>query len=1162
MPHAATFRPRRALPACLWLVLLFASRLAAQNITGTVLGTITDASGAAVAGVDVEVTNVDTNQTQRVTTSDAGLYQAPYLRPGPYRVSAGKAGFKRTVREGLTLQVEDRLRIDLTLELGDAATSVTVAAETPLVETENASLGQVVSTRTVESLPIRGRNVFDLVGLAAGVQVNPRAVGGTASTGDNASPLFVQADISINGGRFRTNEFLVDGVSIMLPENNNFAFSPTPDGTQEFKVLTNTFGPQFGRSGGGVINVVTRGGTNEFHGAAYEFFRDAALRANNFFANARNLARQDYRFHQFGGALGGPVWKNRTFFFAEYQGHREDVTGAAGILTVPTAAEKAGDFSRLVNSAGAPIILYDPFTTRPGPGGVGFVRDPFPGNVIPLERQSRVARNLLRFLPDPNRPGEGPAGINNYTWAPSQGINSDQWSVRLDHRFSDQHNLFGRVTRNTGDSGNTGPYGNIADTVLGVTLNRVWNGVVNYTAVLSPSRILNVRVGATRRFEGRVPLAAGQVDLTALGFPASFAGAVQEAAFPTIGIANYSGLGPAPGDRIRRGNDIYTLVGEQTETHGRHTLTYGADVRLYNQTPFQGGVPSGNFSFLTSQTQGPDPLRASLTAGSGLASFLLGFGTGSVDQVPALAIRNMYYGLFFNDDVKLGRLTLNLGVRWEYEQPRTERYNRFGNFDFAAPFPIPVAGLPNLRGVLRFAGQDGLPRGQFEPVYTNFGPRIGLAYRLGTSTVIRSGYGLFFAPRFGTTGGGNFGTPGYTLSTAWVSSLDGVTPLTLLDNPFPDGLQQRSSRLADQIQVGQGMIIMDRNNRSNTYNQQWNFTVQHQLPGALLVEAGYAGNKGTRIPVSLEFNQLDPRYQALGAQLNQQVANPFFGLVATGPLAQRTVAQSQLLRPYPQYQSINTNSPAVAQNMGSSSYHALQLRTEKRFSRGYSFLVTYTWSKLIDNGSGRVFGETAFVPPVQNSYDLRAERSLSEGDIAHRLVVSHTVDLPFGRSRALFSDAPRALDLLIGGWSLTGAATFHSGFPLALTSIGNSGVGSAVLRPNSTGRSAELDGPPQSRLNRYFDIAQFTLPDPFTFGNVSRTLPDVRGPGRRNYDAAVQKGFTLREPWTLLFRAEAFNLTNTPYFFAPGEQLGTPTFGVINASTGERQIQFALKLVF
>ncbi|MFN7937519.1 MAG: TonB-dependent receptor [Bryobacteraceae bacterium] len=1143
------------------ILALAAPHAYAQNITGAILGAVTDPTGAAISGANVEVLHLETNQVARIATDNAGFYQANYLRPGTYRVSISNKGFKTSVREKLNLPVEGRLRIDFQLEVGDTATSLTVSEETPLIESESASLGQVVNTRSIEEIPIRGRNIFDLVGLSAGVQINPRAIGSTASTGDIGAPLFVLSDISINGGRFRTNDYLVDGVSIMLPENNNFAISPTPDGTQEFKVLTNSFGPQFGRSGGGAINVITKGGTNELHGSAFWFFRNDRMRANNFFSNARRQARPVFHFNMFGGSAGSAIVKNKTFFFGEYQGHREDIGGGAGILTVPTPAEVRGDFSQRLNAQGALVVVYNPFTTRANPAG-GFLRDPYPGNIIPQAQQSRVGRRLLEFMPPPNQAGTGPALINNFSWNPASFVDSDQWSFRVDHRLSEKHSLFGRISRNVGDTGQTGPFNNIADTVVGTTLSHALTGVINMTSTLSASRILNLRLGAVRRFEGRTPRSAGQVSLTDIGFSSNVAAAVQEQVYPTIAISNFTGLGAPSGDRILRGNDIYTLVAEQTEYHGKHTLTYGADIRLYNQTPFQGGAPSGSYSFGQGQTQGPDPLRAALNAGSGIASMLTGFGTGSIGSVPAASIRNMYYSFFFNDDIRLGKLTINAGLRWEYEQPRTERYNRFGTFDFNAPFPIRIPALPNLAGVLRYPGQDGEPRGQFDSTYRNFGPRIGLAYRLNERTVIRTGYGIFHTPRFGTTGAQNFGMPGAQVTTPWVSSLDGVTPLNTIDNPYPDGLLQTPNTPQYRTQLGQGLLIMDRGNKSNTYNQQWNFTVQRQLPKQLLLEAGYAANKGTRIPVSGNWNQLHPRYQALGAALNQQVANPFFGIADVGTHAQRTIAQSQLLRPFPQYTSVTTNSPAVAQNMGSSTYHSLVMRTEKRFARGYSILVTYTNSKLIDNGSGRVFGETAFVPPVQDIYNLAAERSLSEGDVSQRLVISHTLDLPFGKGKTFLNSASAPVQWIAGGWSITGAYSWNKGFPIALTSTGNSGVGGGVLRPNSTGQSAELSGSPQSRLNRWFDVTRYTVPDPFTFGNVSRTVSDVRGPSRVNYDFAVQKNFPIRERVSLLFRTEAFNLSNTPYFFTPGENLGANDFGVISSATGERQVQFSLKLLF
>ena len=1146
-----------------FLVLIFLVcelRLPAQNITGAFVGSVKDPSGAAVASAEVVVRNAATNEESRTSTNDLGYYEIPYLRPGTYEVQASSQGFKASIRKAVELTVDSRVRLDFDLEVGDSKTSISVSGEAPLVDSESSSLAQLVSTKSIQALPVKGRNVFDLSLLSPGVNVNPRALGGVASTGDNSAPLFVQSDISINGGRYRSNDFMLDGVSIMLPENNNFALSPTPDGTQEFKIMTNSYGPQFGRSGGGVLNVITRSGSNDWHGSLYEFFRNNHLAANNFFANAKGQKLGPSHFNLFGASIGGPIRKDKTFVFAEYQGHRQQSALGGQLATLPTALQRQGNFSQTFNQSGQLVALYNPFTTTTA-GGSGYVRSRYAGNMIPQSQINSVALKMMQYIPLPNQAGTGAAGVNNYVWTQQAFLDSDQWSVRIDQRFSDRHSLFGRFTRNTGDSGNSGPFGNVADNVLGVDLNRVINAVINDTYAVNPTTLVNIRFGVTRRYEGRSPL-HGPISLSDLGFPANVAAAATQQVFPAMTFSNYTSWGDPSGDAIRRGNTVWTLVGDSTMIRGRHTFVFGTDLRLYDQTPYQSGSDAGSYSFSQGFTQGPNPQVSSLTSGDAFASFLVGYGSGTFTQTPALAIRNTYAALYFNDEIKFGKLTVNAGLRWDYEQPRTERYDRFSTFDFNAPFPVTASGLGQVNGVLTHPGQNGQPRGQFNPYYKAFGPRFGLSYSLTPKTVIRSGFGIFYSPRFGTTSASNFGAAGATLNSTWVSSLDGVTPLNPLTNPYPNGVFQTSNSTADQLLLGQSILFMDRGNVSNIYSEQWNFNIQRELPWALLLEAGYAGNRGVHLPIGIDFNQLNPIYQSLGAGLSTQVPNPFFGKVSTGVLSTPTVARSQLLRPYPQYSSVSTNSPAVAENEANSIYHAFTASLNKRFSNGIGFLIAYTGSKTIDTASGRIFGINAFVPPVQNIYDLQAERAVSEADISQQLVISHTLELPFGKGKHFLSGANGVLNLLVGGWSVNGTITLVTGYPLALTSTGNSGTFSGVLRPNSTGKSGELSGSVESRLNRYFDIAQFTIPATFTFGNVSRTLPDVRSPGRRNYDLALQKQVVVREPFSVLFRAEAFNLTNTPYFYGPGTGLGTGTFGIISASSGERQVQLALKVLF
>ena len=707
------------------------------------------------------------------------------------------------------------------------------------------------------------------------------------------------------------------------------------------------------------------------------------------------------------------------------------------------------------------------------------------------------------------------------------------------------------------------PEPDLADNVLGVDVNHVINAVLNDTIILSPRSIINIRYGATRRLELRSPI-QGAIGLSTLGFPASFASQAQQQFFPVVSFTGYSSWGDPGGDAIRRGNDIHTVVADQTLILGRHTIVYGTDLRLYNQTPYQAGNDSGTFSFGPNFTQ-QNPLSPSLTSGDAFASFLTGYGGGSVTTTPSLAMRNMYYAVYVNDTVRFRRLTLSAGLRWEVPQPPTERYNRFASFDANMPFPIKVPGLPNLRGTLLHPGERGVPRGQYNPYYKSFGPRFGLSYSIDPRTSLRAGYGIFYAPRFGATSASGYGVTGAGTTTTWVtSSNDGIGLVYPLSNPFPNGLaNQPTPGDATYYQLGQSISITDSTSVSNTYNQQWNLNLQHQFGNSLLIEAGYAGNKGTHLPVGLALNQIFPGYQSLGTGLSRSVPNPFFGLVTNGTLSLPTVGYSQLLRPYPQYVSVATSgSAATMTNIADSHYHSLQIKAQKRMARGFSFLLSYTKSKVIDDSSGRVFGVNSFAPPVQDAYNLRGEKAVSEGDVAQQLVITHSIELPFGKGKALLAHAPRGVNAIFGGWSLAGTATFSSGFPLVLTSSGNTGVGGGIVRPNNNGTSAKLDGSTESRLNRYFNTAVFSVPPAYTFGNTSRTLPDTRSPGRSNYDLNLSKRFILHEGISLNLRGEVYNLTNTPYFRGPGVALGASTFGVISSAAGERQMQFVLKLMF
>jgi hypothetical protein len=692
--------------------------LGGQGITGTILGVVTDPSNAGVGKAVVKITNVDTNQSNEVQTDSNGNYELPLLKPGAYRVAVSAPGFRALVREGIRLIVGDRLRVDLSLQVGALTETVNVAERAELVESGTASLGTALSEHSVTNLPIRGRYVLQFAALAPGVQINPQAVnsGGGGLTG---------ADFSVNGGRYRNNELLVDGVSSSQPKNNDFGVLPLPEGVVEMKIQTNSFSAEFGRTGGGVFNIVTRGGTNEFHGSLFEFHQNDDLNSNAWFANARGQVKGQFRRNQFGGALGGRVIRNKTFFYADYQRTPSSSAGSTGAATIPTEAQFRGDYSKYVNRLGQPVILYDPVTTRANPSG-GLLRDPFPGNIIPPDRINVVARNVIKLYPQPNRPGVGPANVDNFVYQiPSSGT-AYQYTARIDHELSSAHRLFGRLTRAKSIGDSKGEYGTVGDTQLGNNPGSPeLNSTLNDTYMFSPTLLLNSRIGVTRGTSIRTPLHEN-VSLTALGFPALLDAQKEDSSLPAFRPANYGGLGPQAGDRIRLANTIWSVASDVTTIRGKHTLKMGGDVRMYDQNLYQAQTPSGSFSFATNFTQGPDPQRASLTAGDGFATFLLGVGSGNIAYSPRLAVRNIYWAMFVNDDVRVSsRLTVNAGLRYEVEEPRTERYNRFATFNFEGKSPVPA--LPNLTGYLTHPGVAGEPRNQTNRAPWNFGPRVGLA---------------------------------------------------------------------------------------------------------------------------------------------------------------------------------------------------------------------------------------------------------------------------------------------------------------------------------------------------------------------------------------------------------------------------------------------------
>ncbi len=1136
----------------LLLLFLAIAGLYGQEFRGTILGRVLDASGAVVPNVPVTITNTSTNVSVRATSTSNGNYTAPFLIPGTYRVSAQMQGFKSFVREGIEVQVQDRIQVDVLLEPGVVTETVQVRAESPLLETSTASVGEVVDQMKIINLPLNGRNPYLVARIVPGVQ--PTDERSFARPFDNGAT----SNISMGGNPNGSNDVLLDGIP-NVDAGNTVAFIPSVEAVQEMKVQTNTFDAEFGRAAGGVVNVTVKSGTNSFRGSLHEFWRNDILEANNFFNNRAGQGKPIQRFHMFGANLGGPVYlpklydgRNRTFVFGSWESIRQsDPTSL--VATVPTVAQRDGDFSQTYDGRGRFLPVFDPFSTRGVPDRPGnFVRDQFPGNRIPRSRMDPVALNILQYYGKPNQPGLPLSGEDNFFWSGSSPDDYDAFITRVDHTISDAQRLFVRLSISRrprlGDD-------DIFETIATQSrfLDRLSRGAaLDYVNTLSPSLLLNIRYGLVR-YGNITEYRPKDFRLSSLGFPESLSRLVMQEIFPAISMSGVVGVGRSGMSESL--DDVHTLQGSMTRIGARHNLKWGGDIRVYRDLGLSVGTASGSYSFNPAFTRGPDPVRDTVS-GHSVASFLLGTpASGSIPTNVGPAFQNVYYALYLQDDVRLSpKLTFNLGLRWEYEAPRTERFNQMTR-GFAFDTPSPLQGkVPGytLWGGLTYAGAGGQPRGQTDPDRLNFAPRFGIAYQLAPKLVLRTGYGIFFA---GTSdsGAGTAASPGFSVSTPMVSSLDGVTPQDRLSNPFPTGLLSpigASQGLSTLL--GQSVSFVDVE-RPVTYTQQYSFGLQYELARNLVVETTYVGNRGLRLLNSdLQLNQITDETRALKDALLVRVANPFVGHITTGSLASATTTRGQLLRPYPQYTGVSMRSPVI----GSATYHAFQMKVEKRFARGISVLGSYTNAKLLDDIGSR-----------QSHHNLKAERSISTINRPQRLVISGIYEFPVGPGRRYRGGDVAVIRKLIEGWQLDWITTFQGGRPLAVTSsVNNTNSFGGGQRPSSTGRSAELSGRITDRLDRYFDILQFVDTPAFEFGNLSRTLADVRGPGQSNFDVSLIKNTSIKESLRLQFRAEAFNLFNTPQFDIPGTSFGTGSFGRINAvahrANPARQIMLAMKLLW
>lgn len=1144
------------------------SHLLAQTATGTLEGRVTDATGAVIPDAKVGVVSAQTNFKQELKTNSVGVFVRPFLPPGLYQVTVERQGFRKYSEKDVRLNVQQTVSLDIVLTVGETSSVVEITASSAQLATSSSTVSTVIGNKAIMDLPLNARNPFALASLVPGVV-----------PGGGSTPW-------ISGGRNASSEITIDGTSIILPENNvginTIAYTPPVDSVQEFSIVTNALAAEYGRTGGGTINVSTRSGGNAFHGTAFNFLRNSKLDANNFFSNRARAPLAAFQRNQFGGTLGGPVsipgvykGKDKTFFFLSEQ---STIQRSASLFTttVPTTAWLNGDFSALKNAAGADIAIFDPLTAA-NDGTGNFIRQQFPGNIIPQSRMDPVALRARTYYPAANQTPTNPnTNANNFFAASKAASSSHQFDTRLDHSFSPKLTVFGRLSYNIsknqpvnffGNPGTPSGDGPSQTTNYNVTLNG------NYT--LNPTTIFNLNYGFGRFNNQRFPFSTG-FDTTQLGFPAAIRdqAATQNLEFPRFDIAGVSSIGQATFTTLRFIPYSHVLAGSATKVLTRHTIKAGGEWRKLFLNFMQLGNPAGQYSFNQGFTQ-RNPVQAVGTQGFGMASFLLGTAAGgSVSHDPIPASSSVYWGLYLQDDFRLtSKLTLNFGIRYDVDEPRTERYNRYSYFDINAASPIAgrVPGFPNLKGAMRFVDQNN--RYQVPVDRNNVSPRFGFAYKINDKTVMRAAYALMYAGSMMQAAGssGSAGMEGYRGSTGMLTTLDGGrTVNAFLRNPFPGGFNLPlgspdgpNSGASTNIGLGVGESFF--NNWVNPVIQQWNFNLQRELPGNMVIEAGYLASKGNHLidgEGSMTYNQLPASFGDLGNALLDQVDNPFFGIITnpTSALSQPRVSRSQLLRPFPQYTGVS----AFRKPQANSIYHAFTLRVEKRFTNGIGFLASFTGGKLIDDASQTVtfLGQAG---NKQDFYNRRAERSISTQDISRRLVFSGNYDLPFGKGRKLFSGASKVTDAFIGGWQVNGIMTLSGGTPVLVTqNVNNTNLGASGQRPNNNGTSGKREGLTRDQqIAGWFDTTVFSFAQAFRFGNVSRTSPDIRNPGLKTVDLSLFKNFRLFEKATLQLRAEAFNLTNTVQLGAPNAQLGSGQTGVIGGTAvGPRQVQMALRLSF
>jgi len=1143
--HSMVQKTRSAV--CLLAILACAAAVSAQEFRSTLSGRVIDQQDAVVPGVTVAATQIQTGARTETVSGADGQYTLPFLLPGTYRLSTEVAGFKRYVREGISVSANERLAIDIPLEVGQIADSVTVTADSSMLETATGSVGQVITQSQVENIPMNGRSPLMMAQLWAGVipQGGPLL----------ARPFDVShtSDFSMSGAPSQNNELLMDGAPNSI-RVRTAAYNPPMDAVLELKVEAFQSDAAFGHTGGGTVNLVSRAGTNQFHGGVSEYNQVGRLAATPFFVNRAGQRKPFMLWNQYGFTLGGPVvvpkvinGKNKLFFFYAFEGIRQP--GPLALTdTVPTEAERRGDFARLL-SINSNYQIYDPASgVREG---ARVRRSPFPNNIIPTPRLSPIALKLLQYFPLPNQSG-GVDGANNlFTNAP-QMDRFDNNLGRLDYNVSASHKIFFSFRESSRNSTEQSYFHNIA---RGRQFFRdSWGTTLDDVMTLNPTTVLNVRLNWTRFAEMRRLLSSG-LDMTTLGFSSTLAKASSLPVLPMIEITRFAVLGES--NHNITPFDSFQIFPNLVKVRNKHNLKLGADLRLMRESDYKPRYSSGRYTYNANWTRGPLDTSSTAPLGQELASFLLGLPTGGQFDVNSFrSSQSAYYAIFFQDDFRAARnLTLNLGVRYERETPTTERFDRqLIGFDTAAntsvtakakaayalsPIPeVPVSQFNPVGGLL-FASSSN--RNPYTTFGKNFSPRVGVAWTpAGARNVIRGGIGVFYFD-LGITA---LNQTGFSQSTSLVATQDGyLTPYATFSNYFPDGIQQPlgASQGIDTY-LGQGVAWYN-NAPKNPYSLRWNLSVQRLITPELVLEIGYIGNRSNNLGVDQQYNFVPAKYLSTAPTRDQanidflatQVKNPFAGLIPGTNLNSATVARTQLLYAIPQFTGVTQQS----MNLGNSISHTLLARLERRMRGGLQMQASMQYSRIIQE-----------LTRLNNS-DVQLERRVAPEDRPLRGVVSGTYALPFGRGRR-FAAGGRALNQVAGGWSLNGVYIWQSG---PAVEWGDMIYFGGDLKWNA------------ANIDRVFDTTRFNTDSRLQRSQSVRTFPSafsgLRADSVSNLDLSAIKDFPILESLKLQYRCEFFNALNHPVFGGPDVSATSSTFGRTYSQANQaRRIQMALRLIW